>query len=235
MFVVTRWIHLEQLGGDPWVLPIWAAVNESVKAGRAKPVTPELGELAIHLSTRLNLLPWIVRRVTEGAYSLYRAARDCSDEHHSTPEVEGVSLRVDDNVKYCLLADLDSLLFELNAVCESMLKFFENVYAHAGVTMPKKSAGLSLHHVLEQAGNDPSWFVELDAHRNFFSHKGAPYAAIDTTRTPEDYDLLILKQNVKCFDDPETFLRLSEIGRIVDGFNRSRQVLQQHLRHLFVQ
>lgn len=234
MAPVTRWIHLEQLGGDPWILPIWAAVNEAVRAGRAQPVTPELGELAIHLSTRLNLLPWIARRANEGAYSLYRAASNCSEEHQSTPSAEGIALRVDDDVKYSLLADLDSLLFELNAVCESMLKLFKRVHAHAGVPMPKKSVGTSLRHVLEQAGDDPSWFLKLNTHRNFFSHEGAPYAAIDTSRAPDDYDLLILKQNVKSFDDPKTFLRLSEIGGIVNGFNRSRQVLQQHLRGLFL-
>lgn len=233
MSAVTRWVHLEQLGGDRWVLPIWAAVNAAVHTGRAQPVTPELVDLAIHLSTRLNLLPWIVHRVNEGAYSLYDAASRSSDEHQFTPGKAGIALRVDDCVKYCLLADLDSLLFELNAVCESMLNFFERVYTHAGVAMPKRGAGPSLRHVLEQAGDDPSWFLQLDAHRNFFTHEGSPYAAIDISKAPDDYDLLILKQNVRSFDDSEKYVRLSEIGGIVEGFNRSRNILQQHLRSLF--
>ena len=145
-----------------------------------------------------------------------------------------MALRVDDNLKYSLLADLDSLLFELNAVCELMTTFFEQLYVHAGKAMPKSTAGSSIRYVLEQAGEDPWWFVQLDTHRNFFMHEGAPYAAIDTSKAPNDYDLLIMKKNLKSFDDPNEFVRLSEIAHIVQGFSRSRPVMQGHLRGLFL-
>ena len=232
--MISKWIHLEQVGGDQWVLPIWAAINEGVRAERVAPITPALGELAIHISTRLNMLPWVVRRVNEGAHTLYGAAGECGPEHEFTPNTEGVALRVDDNLKYSLLADLDSLLFELNAVCELMTTLFEQLHVHAGKAMPKRTAGSSIRYVLEQAGEDPSWFVQLDTHRNFFMHEGAPYAAIDTSKAPNDYDLLIMKQNLKSFDDPYEFVRLSEIDHIVKGFSRSRPVMQEHLRGLFL-
>ncbi len=232
--MISKWIHLEQIGGDQWVLPVWAAVNEGVQAARVAPITPALGELGLHVSTRLNMLICIVRRVNEGVYTLYRAAGECGLENESTPKTEGVALRVADNLKYSLLADLDSLLFELNAVCELMTTLFEKLHVHAKKQMPKKTAGASIRHVLEQAGEDPSWFVQLDTHRNFFMHEGTPYVAIDTSNAPTNYDLLIMKQNLKSFDDPNKFMRLSDMNHIVEGFRQSRRVTQEHLRRLFL-
>lgn len=232
--MISKWIHLEQTGGDPWVLPIWAAVHEAVEEGRAQPVTPAMGERAIHVSTRLNLLPWIVDRVNSGAHALYLAARNADADHHFTDDHEGATLKVADDVKYPLLADLDSLLFELNAVCESMLLLFEEIHTHAGAVLPRATAGESIQTILEEAGEDTSWFRRLDQHRNFFMHQGAPYAAIDTSNALGDYDLLILKQNVNSFDDPSSFLRLSDVDKILHGFLSSRAVIQEHLRGLFV-
>ncbi|MHA2010666.1 MAG: hypothetical protein ACW980_25425 [Promethearchaeota archaeon] len=31
--MVDEWLHLEELRGDPWILPIWGSVNEAVKKG----------------------------------------------------------------------------------------------------------------------------------------------------------------------------------------------------------
>lgn len=231
--MVERWVHLEQLGGDPWILPIWGAINEAREAGRASPITKDLGELGMHVSTRLNLLPTIVRRTNEGAKYLYEAVSHRGPEHEHTREREGIAFRIDDNIKYELLADIDALLFEFNSACALMNRLFEKLHRHADKPMPRTKIGKSIRYVLGRHGEDASWFVELDGHRNFFMHEGAPYIAVDVSGTPAGYDLLIMKENLKAFDDQSKFIRLSQINESVQGFRRSRSILQRYLVDLF--
>jgi hypothetical protein len=68
--MITRWLHITELGGDPWVLPIWNAANEAVKAGRVMPLPADVYRLGLHVSTRLNILPGVVQRVNAGTSHL---------------------------------------------------------------------------------------------------------------------------------------------------------------------
>ncbi len=72
--MVTKWLHLEELGGDPWVLPIWSAFA----AEKVPPLPKELGELGIHASTRLNLLPRIIARLNDETKALTKPPRSMS-------------------------------------------------------------------------------------------------------------------------------------------------------------
>jgi hypothetical protein len=58
--MITKWLHLTELGGDPWALPIWAAVNEAVKSGKVPALSDQVYRLGLHLSIRLNILPRVV-------------------------------------------------------------------------------------------------------------------------------------------------------------------------------
>ena len=61
--MITKWLHLNEMGGDPWVLPIWGAVNEAIKAKKVPTISKDLSELGLHVSIRLNVLPRVVRRL----------------------------------------------------------------------------------------------------------------------------------------------------------------------------
>lgn len=231
--MVLKWVHLTELGGDPWILPIWNAVNEAVRAGKVAPLGKELRELGVRISTRLNFLPRIIYRVNTSVYKLYDVVAQRRPEQEFSQTTEGVAFDVDNNLKYELLVDLDSLLFELNSVCELMGKLFEGLHNHAGQSMPKSGFGHSIRSILQEAGEDPSWFVKLDTNRNFFMHEGTPYVAVDISNAPADYDLIIMKESIKKFDDPSKFIRLSDINDIVQGFRLSRPIVQSYLKSLF--
>ncbi|WP_429552474.1 hypothetical protein [Paraburkholderia sp. MM5477-R1] len=61
------------------------------------------------------------------------------------------------------------------------------------------------------------WFNRLASARNFIAHIGAFYLALDTTEPA--WDLLLVKGNIKQFDDPRTYVRFSSVMEIMDGLD----------------
>ncbi len=230
--MVTKWLHIQYLGGDPWVNPIWSAVNEALERRACGPVHDELRQLGVHVSTRLTMLPMIYRRINQAVGSIRAAVANHKPHHEFTPGQEAYAFDLEDNLKFNLLLDSDSLLFELNSCCELMTCFFEGLYAHAGRALPVAPAGRAIRKILEDAGQPTQWFQELDSHRNFFIHSGAPYFAVDLS-DPSSYDLLIMKKNLLNFDDEAEFLRVSTIAGVVAGFERAKPTIQAHLIGLF--
>ena len=205
-----KWLHIDTDVGDPWVLPIWSAVNNATKSKPLAPLTKDMRELGLHISTRLDILPFVVSRINSEVHQIYKAASNYGEEHIFTKEAEGYALpmREKRDLVHFLLADIDALLFETNSVCELMTNFFERLYSHAGINLRKGEAGLKIRNILESEGHDSKWFQDLDSHRNFFIHEGAPYFAIDVSLGPNKYDLLIMKENLKIFEDSSKFVRL---------------------------
>lgn len=231
--MVTKWLHLSELGGDPWVLPIWGAANEAIKAKRVRRLPDACYRLGLHISTRLNILPRLVGRVNEGTSHLLGAAKGHCPEHVFTASAEGFAFPVDNDLKYCLLADIDALLFELNSACELMMEFFSLLNFHVGCPIAKGQIGTAIRHALGGRPEDAAWFQSLDKHRNFFIHAGAPYLAVDISAAPNAYDLLIMRKNIKRFTTPKQYVALSEINSIVQGFIDAKAKLQKYLVALF--
>lgn len=229
-----KWIHINTKVGDPWILPIWSAVNDAESTGKSKPISKEIkSQLGLSISTRIDMLPRIVHRINEEVAKVYKAVEAHNSEHIFTPKKEGYVFDIDENLKFNLLIDLDSLLFELNSVCELMTNLFFELYTHAGKKIDKKKVGLIIKKVIEGSGKPSDWFIDLDIHRNFFMHEAAPYFAVDVTKGQGKFDLLIMKENIKNFDDQSKFIKLSEINSIVQGFLCSKQLIQQHLIDLY--
>ncbi len=229
-----KWIHINAKVGDPWILPIWSAVNDAESIGKSKPILKEIkSQLGLSISTRLDMLPRIVHRINEEVADVYKAIEAHSTDHIFTIRKDGCALDIDEDLKFNLLIDIDSLLFELNSVCELMTNLFFELYTHAGKKLDKKKVGLIIKKVIEGSGISSDWFIDLDEHRNFFMHEGAPYFAVDISKDQRKFDLLIMKENIKNFDDHSKFIKLSEINKIVEGFLYSKQLIQQHLIDLY--
>ena len=229
-----KWIHINTKVGDPWILPIWSALNDAESTGKSKPISKEIkSQLGLSISTRLDMLPRIVHRINEEVAKVYKAVEAHNSDHIFTTKKEGYVFDIDENLKFNLLIDLDSLLFELNSVCELMTNLFFELYTHAGKKIDKKKVGFILKKVIEGSGKSSDWFIDLDTHRNFFMHEGAPYFAVDVTKGQGKFDLLIMKENIKNFDDQSKFIKLSKINSIVHGFLYSKQLIQKHLIDLY--
>lgn len=216
--MVDKWLHIEELSGDPWVLPIWSSVNDAVQKGKINSLPNEVYELGVYISTRLNILPRIVKRINADVEELFIVAGRHEESNVFAKTKKGNALRINNDLKYNIICDIDSLLFEINSVCELITKLFESLYSHAGKPLRKKMVGLKIKSIIENASQNPSWFSNLAGHRNLFIHEGAPYIAIDISRGPGDYELLIMKKNIKSFENNDEFIKLSELREIVQGF-----------------
>ncbi len=228
---IRRWVHISEVGGDRWVLPIWRAVNTAVEAGRAKKLTKRLRELGVHISTRLNLLPRVIQRINEGADAINAVVADRPPGHDFSPKTEAYALEIDDTLKFRILLDIDSLLFELNSLYELWCELFKALHVHAPIRMPSQSAKASIRQVLTDRDCSTSWIDELDRDRNYFMHRGTPYLAVDVSR--KTYDLLFLKSNVFDLSASNDFVRLSELNSMVQGFRRAKPVIQNYLAGLY--
>lgn len=229
-----KWIHINYEVGDPWIGSIWTAVNDAESSGKAFPISKEVkSQLGLSISTRLDMLPRIVHRINVEVNQVYGAVKTHQKEHVFTEKQEGYAFNIEENLKFNLLLDIDSLLFELNSVCELMRSLFQVLYASIGINITKEEAGLKIKEVIEKAGETSNWFIALDNHRNFFMHHAAPYFAIDVSEGPGKYDLLIMRENIKYFNNPKKFVALSEINTIVGGFSMAKPIIQNHLIELY--
>ena len=161
------------------------------------------------------------------------AVKTHQKEHVFSEKQEGYAFNIKENLKFNLLLDIDSLLFELNSVCELMRSLFQVLYTSIGINITKEEAGIKIKEVIEKAGETSDWFIALDNHRNFFMHHAAPYFAVDVSEGPGKYDLLIMRENIKYFNNPKKFVALSEINTIVGGFSMAKPIIQNHLIELY--
>jgi hypothetical protein len=226
--MTQSWLHLDQEFPDPWMYPVLQAFRKAADEGSLSEPPKELGELSLHISTRFGMIKRLVARLNRRVDELLRWAQSTyTPDHVFTDRREGCALSISQDSLYDLLVDLDALLFELNAEGDLFKELLSLVHQHVGRPIPKKKLGESLLALLKASGSDPQWFLRLDAHRNFFAHSGSPYVAIDITKDP--WELLIVKSNVKRFDDPNSFFPLEEVNQIVQGFLRDRGVFQEYL------
>ncbi len=227
--MVKEWLHINGSVGDTWILPIKSAIGNAVKEGRMIDVDQDIHELGGYIWIKLNMLDRIANRIKKERESLYEEAKNRKPGRYEfTKNKKGCAFPVDDDIKYQLLIDIDSLLFELNSCCELMSEFIRRIYNHTGIRIEKKDIGKKIKSIIRDKNGNLRWFIDLDKNRNFFIHKGAPYIAVDLSNKLE-YDLLIMKENLRAFDNEEKFIRLSTLAEIVAGFLEARAIFKEHL------
>ena len=155
------------------------------------------------------------------------------DKNVTTSSSEGYAFNLNNNLIFNLLIDIDSIIFELNSVCEIMKTLFYELYTNVGRQIERKDVGRKIKEIIEATGNSSSWFQNLVSHRNFFIHEAAPYFSIDITDGPDNYDLLIMKENIKTFDDESKYITMSEISAIIEGFLVTKPIIQNYLINLY--
>ena len=130
--MINKWVHVNFMGGDPWVLPIWEAFKEGEKKSYFPPKSKDMSELSIHISTRLNMIPWVIRRINLGWNELKNIFAQVGEEYISTHNKQGYAYTFEDKIIYNLVVDIDSFLFEIDSCCELMSTFIRKIYQHIG-------------------------------------------------------------------------------------------------------
>ena len=178
---IKRWKHIEDIGGDRWVLPIWRSIHAAVNDGRMIQPPKKFSDLALHVSTRLTLLRYIVERINKECNELWTICKKRSKQGDYWYGHEGYALRVDEKLTYNLIIDLDSLLFEFNSCLELMRQFLFEIYKFTNQKVSKKQKEELFKKIILSTFSDKNWYDKLAKHRNNFAHQAAPYIAIDLT------------------------------------------------------
>jgi hypothetical protein len=221
------------LGGDPWVLPIYAQVHRAVQAQRYASLPAHVTDLGLHISIRLNILSRVHRRLLDELGTLELEARDKYTEAQVfTSVAPGIVLDIDANVKYLVMADLHNFVSELDACLDQMKKFMHGLHENVGVPIDEHQRIALLNSFMRPPASNAAWFSLLAHCRNFIAHAGALYPVIDITN-PNGWDVLLVKKRDWSFAQPRSYVRLSEVGGIVVGFTACKRALQQHLIGLF--
>lgn len=226
----AKWLHLDGMQFDPWVLPIWAAADTAAAEHRLPPLPDAVRVVGVHASTRLSMLPCALRRVREEVGLLWTAIA----EHRPADEFEsgkhGRAFQVSGELLAGLLLDFDSVLFELNSTCDLTTELFRQLHAHAGSPIPEGKEGRSIRACLAAAGAPSGWFPVLDLHRNNFVHNAAPHLIVDLSkRWSGGHDILIMNEGTNDLTDESRFLRLSDLAAVVSDFQSAMPAIQRHL------
>jgi hypothetical protein len=233
---VTRWLRLSMEFGDKWILPIYAQCNAAKDKGVLGELPDDIRSIGMSLSIRLNMLPLVVMRINKVAQELYKTSKNHEQEQVFDAHSEGYVFDVEPEIIRSLSVDTDALLFELNSCCELMSKFYAGMCRHIGGNpIEDDQVGTRIKGIIEREGQDSAWYAELNSHRNFFIHEGAPEIAVDISSDHDKYDVLIMKENLRSFSDKNKYFSLADLNIIVDGFIRAKEVLRKDLIYQIVQ
>lgn len=219
--------------------PIWTALRKAEETGRVTPDVAQsihgaLDDTALHLRMRHYLLNLAVKQLRTALLDLYKLVPD-----EWLPPVRGFRVvRGNDweRARDQLLIAVEMFFYEFRAFLELLAKFCFELLTQIGKA-PGPKAQLSSGEVIEVSSKKGKvkshnfllymcetrnisidWFKFLVNHRNFFTHEGAPYCAIeDRLMIPKEYDLLIMRANVKDFTraNPQDYFRVSECQKVV--------------------
>lgn len=245
-------IHINFVAGEITfdARPIWAALNEAtnhsaIPAQINTDIQTEFGQSALHLGTRHYLMKVALNELKAGLTDVYQLVPE-----EWIPEVDRVVHGDDWNrVRDRVLAAVELFLYEFRAFLELLAKFSSGVLSSLGRTPPAKVQLASgetlelvrngeirtrayLRYMCELLKIEDGWFQFLNVHRNFFTHEGAPYCAIeDRLMVPKEYDLLVMKGNIHDFNnaDPSDYFRVSECAAVIRGLVSLSKAIQVHL------
>ena len=214
--------------GPSWLRPILTRLQESSSTTLRDRVdswgSSQLNELGLALSTKLAMLNQVVRRVD---LQLQRLREQLNDESMINECIRrGAPYKIADKVlPYEILVDIDSFIFESRSAYEIvgrfLVEFFERV-------LKRKVSESELKELLEVRIPDIRWIEELRNNRILFFHNTSPWIAVQIVqKTPLEFELVVLKGNVRNFENPDNYIKLEQLRAIYQEFEYSLAALQQ--------
>jgi hypothetical protein len=234
--------------------PIWSAVKKASREKRLpedamERISGRWGNSAIHLATRDGIMRVAVRELKSGMKALCDLipVTLSIDTLRQLPPLNGKDA---DNARDLVLFAVDGFLYEFRAFLELLAKFCYGVLSDIGKEpAPKqhlasgrevtiKTARGKIHpndfllYLCDQLGVPALWYEFLAKNRNFFTHEGTPYCAVEhLLQAPPAYDVLIMKTNIRDFSmaSPDDYFRISDCAKILEGVHQLARAAQGYL------
>ena len=233
--------------------PIWTSLRQAEAAGKlranaANDISAQFGNTALHIATRHSLIRLAIRELNKSLKSLYELLPDPSQikPHLGFRVVNGKGI---DEARDQVLLYTDSCLFELRSFLELLAHFAYGILNGIGkapadqellssgkkLTIIKKKKLQShdfLLYLCDKLNIATTWYEFLQTHRNFFTHKGAPYCVIeDLSPSEPHFALIIIRTNIHDFKtaDPKDYFRISELQDVIKGIIQLAAATQNYL------
>jgi len=214
--------------GSSWLRPILTRLKESscttLRDRMDSWGSSPLNEMGLALATKLAMLNQVVRRVD---LQLQRLKEQLNDESMINECIRrGAAYKIADQVlPYEILVDIDSFIFESRSAYEIVGRFLVDFFERV---LKRKVSESELKELLVVRIPDIRWIEELRNNRILFFHNTSPWIAVNIVqKTPLEFELVILKGNVKNFDNPDDYIKLDQLRAIYQGFEYSLTALQQ--------
>lgn len=125
----------------------------------------------------------------------------------------------DDRIFYDICVALDALYFETRSSYEIVGRF---VQMFGEKILGRNFTEKLIKNVLIDNDQKTDWIDEVREHRKLFFHETAPWIALSVSkRQPLEFSLVIMKENLKEFDDPKKFITQQQIVDSWQGFDRA--------------
>ncbi len=133
--MIEKWLHIEYSSKNKWVLPLINALNNGISQGKYKKLSPYINELALHVTTRLDVLDFLRKRINNELEQLYKEIETHKPQHVYTTKHQGQTFRINNVLIYNLIIDIDALLFETKSCGDIIIEFLKKVYNHVGIPL----------------------------------------------------------------------------------------------------
>ena len=227
--MAVQHLHISYVPENGWVLTIMTRLLNSPspqlrKAFEDWPDTP-LMELGFAITTRMHMLGLSIRRLNCRVSGLRdELSRDLPQLEWSIAKGGAFTLK-DKELPYELLLDMDSFIFETRSLYEIMGKFLVELFR---ALFGKAVTEADLQAILSASDIDTRWIAELRENRKLFFHQTAPWVAVRVEGEMK-FDPVLLKRQVKTFDDPDSFVEFARLREIYDGFVASATELHRFI------
>jgi hypothetical protein len=215
-------MHIGYQPNESWLLTIMtrlhgssnATLRDRMKSWGDSPVR----EMGFSLSTKLALLPLVVRQLEDDFHCL---GEQLNDDHRVRQCVQTGSAYpvADKRLAFKVVADIDSFLFESRSAYEIVGRFLKELFQYV---LDKKIDEEGIRACLELRGLDTKWIDELREKRIEFFHKTAPWVAVRiVSEQPLSFGLVIMKKDIKNFTNRNDYFHLEALRDIYQGFAAS--------------
>lgn len=226
--MTDEYLRISYQPGGSWLLTIMARLNQSSSATlRERMIAWEsspLSEMGLALATKLAMLPCVVHRVDQ---QLQRLSEQLSNESMINDCIHrGAGYPIaEKSLPYEILVDIDSFLFESRSAYEIVGRFLREFFKQI---LGRDITEAQLIELLEVRIPETRWIKELRENRIRFFHETAPWIALKIiSKVPLRFELLVLKRNVKDFEDPNDYIHFEQLRSIYHGFIYSLDALHQ--------
>ena len=230
-------LHLDYRPGTAgWVLPLQthlATSSSETLQGRYQQWEEQgLAELGIAVATRFAQ----TLRVPFLLGQLLQRLRDEIEESSQIDELlegEMAFSPKDTRILYDICVLIDAFYFEYRSCYEVVGKF---VVKFGECILDKTISEADLKEVLRKAGHDVGWIESVREDRKLFFHQTAPWIALRINeRNPLNCSLLVLKENLQEFSDPEKYVTQQQLVDSISGLQKGMWAVQEWLEAQIVE